>query len=184
MEDKNLLIATVFLVMTVLVVFPLVNAAAISATWNTLGGTGNYSNKSASFSFNCTTSAHTVTNVTVYANTTAGSMNPLESFANTSALQTALTGTVDIQAADDGNNQNLSCRAQNATDSAYSNEKTASRVSLDSTSPICNVTILHKTIAFKQGQLITYFSSDALARRATTLDVNGPGLQTTISATD
>ena len=184
MEKDEKIIAIVFSVMAILLVIPIISAAALSATWNAAGATGlNYSNLTGSFTYNCTVSAHKATNVTVYANKTTGVMNPLQSFANTSASQTAWTGTVDIQAADDGSNQNLTCKAQNATVTAYSAEKSAIRVRLDSTSPGCNVSRLHSTVAFAGLQTITYYSSDVLARRLTTVDVNGPGKQVTITLT-
>jgi len=183
MENKELPIAILMIAVSLMLVIPAISAAALTSTWNTLGGQGNYSNLTTSFSFNCTTSAHKVTNVTVYANKTTGVMNPLESFANTSATQTAWTGTVDIQAADDGSNQNLTCKAQNETVTAYSNEKTPSHVRLDSTNPACNISASKPTVAYQGLQTVTYYSSDVLARRLTTVDVNGPGQQTTITVT-
>lgn len=184
MEKKEIPIAILMLVASLILVIPAISAAALTTTWNTLGGVSNYSNLTTSFSFNCTTSAHRVTNVTVYANTTAGSMNPLESFANTTGVsQTAWTGTVDIQAADDGSNQNLTCKAQNATVTAYSDQRTASHIRLDSTAPQCNVSVSKSTVAYQGLQKVTYFSSDNLARRLTTVDVNGPGQQSTITVT-
>ena len=182
MEKDEKIIAIVFSVMAILLVMPMISAAAISATWNPTT-VGNYSNLTTSFSYNCTVSNHKATNVTVYANKTTSVMNPLQSFANTSASQTAWTGTVSIQAADDGSNQNLTCKAQNATATAYSNEKTASRIRLDSTNPVCNITRLHSNVAFAGLQTVTWASSDVLARRLTSVDVNGPGKQTTMTST-
>lgn len=184
MENRNLLIATIFVVMTVLMLVPLVSAAAVSVTWNDAAGISNYSNQTTSFTYNCTTSAHNVINVTVYANSSAGVMNPLESFANlTSPAQTAWTGTVDIQSADDGTAQNISCYAQNATVGAYSLEISCHDVMLDSTDPVCNVSVLHPSIAYKGNQKITYYSSDAIEWVSTSLTIDGPGKQTTITAT-
>jgi len=183
MENRNLLIAIFFLI-AILMIVPLISAAGLTSTWNSKGATGlNYSNLTTSFTFNCTSSNKAVTNVTIYANKTTGVMNPLQSYANTSVAQTAWTGTVSIQAADDGSNQNLSCYVRNSTANAYSNEKGAWHVRLDSTSPGCNITILHPTIAWKGLQTITYASSDVLARRLTTVDINGPEDQTTTTVT-
>lgn len=182
MKKNEKIIAIVFSVMLILTLLPIVSAAAISATWNPTT-VGNYSNLSTSFSFNCTVSAHKATNVTVYANSTAGVMNPLQSFANTTASQTAWTGTVSIQAADDGSNQNLTCKAQNATATGYSNEKTASRIRLDSTNPTCSISVAHTNIAYKTLQSVTWAGADATAIRLTSVDVNGPGAQTTIQST-
>jgi len=178
-EQKLITVTLLGLVMLALVV-PFISAAVISATWNS---PGNYTNQSTSFTYNCTTSAHAVRNITVYANSSSGTMNALQVFTNTSAAQTAWTGTVNIQAADDGAGQNLSCYADNGTNQVYSSEKGCTHTLLDSTDPDCSLSVLHSTIAWKGTQEITYSSSDALARRSTYLDVNGPEDQSTITLT-
>lgn len=181
-KTKQIVLATIVIV--AMLVLPLINAAAISVTWNPKGGITNYTNQSTSFAYNCTTSVHGVRNVTVYANNSASVMNALQVFTNTSVAQTAWTGIVSIQAADDGSNQNISCFAQNRTlASVYSKEILGRNVRLDSTNPVCNITKLHSTIAYAGLQTVTYYSSDVLARRLTTVDVNGPGKQTTITTT-
>jgi len=191
MEQKQRLMTVVLLGIVMLAgVIPFlsfVSAADLTEnlTWNPLGGTTNYTNHTGSFSFNCTTGKFRVTNLTVYANSSAGIMNALQSFANTTKNQTAWTGTVTITAADDGTYQNLSCYPRNNTadPTAYTAENLARDVILDTTAPKCNITILHPTIAYGGLQTITYYSSDALARRLTTLDIDGPGKQTLVSVT-
>lgn len=172
------------LVMVMLLVVPMISAAGLTSTWNAKGATAlNYTNLTGSFTWNCTATAKAVTNVTIYANSSSGVMNPLQSFANTSANQAAWTGTVTITAADDGSNQNLTCYIRNATAAAYSVEKSAVRIRLDTTAPKCNVSVAHTTIPYKGNQIVSYASSDVLARRTTTLDIDGPGKQTTITVT-
>lgn len=183
MENK-LFLATMLVIATMFLVVPMISAAGLSATWQSKGATGlNYSNLTGSFTYNCTVSAKAVTNVTIYANSTAGVMNPLQSFANTSANQAAWTGTVTITGADDGSNQNLSCYVRNATASAYSNEKGAWHVTLDSTDPTCSILLEHATIPYKGNQIITTASADAVLRKTTVVTIDGPGKQTTITDT-
>lgn len=184
MEKNEKIIAIVFSVMAILLVLPIIGAAGLTATWQSKGATGlNYSNLTTSFTYNCTVSNKHVTNVTIYANKTTSVMNPLQSFANTSVAQTAWTGIVSIQAADDGSNQNLTCYVRNSTANAYSSEKGAWHVRLDSTNPVCNISVAHGNIAYKTLQTVTWASSDVLARRLTSVDVNGPGAQTTMTST-
>lgn len=180
-KNKNILVAVIFVAMAMFIIAPLVSAAALSVTWNS---PANYSNLSTSFTYNCTTSAHNVVNVSVYANSSSGTMNLLQTFTNTSAGQTAWTGTVLIQSADDGNNQNLTCFASNSSAAtAYSDQRTASHISLDSTAPTCSMSLLHNTIAYAGLQKIIYSSSDT-NRRLTTVDVDGPENQVTVTSTN
>lgn len=183
---QNKILLTAILAMFVLAVLPVMSAANITSVWNILPATTaqNGTNATGSFTYNCTTAAMHITNVTVYANSSAGTMNALESFANASPDQTAWTGTVDIQAADDGLNQNLSCYANNATDGVYSDQKTCSAVTLDSTDPICSLVRLSKTIAWKGTQKITWSSSDATSLVSTAVYVDRPESGSTLSYTD
>ncbi|MDO8661294.1 MAG: hypothetical protein Q7K43_05375, partial [Candidatus Woesearchaeota archaeon] len=180
MEKNEKIIATIFVGMLVLALLPVISAAALTVT---IGAPANYTNASTSFSYSCTTSAARVKNISVYANSTAGVMNLLQVFTNVSALQTKWNGTVSIQAADDGSNQNISCYADNTTARTYSNEKGSWHVRLDSTNPSCNISVAHNNIAYKTLQTVTWASSDVTARRLTSVDVNGPGVQTTIQST-
>jgi hypothetical protein len=182
MENK-IGLATI-LVLAMLFVVPMISAAGLTATWN--GGTGyatNYTNATGTFLFNCTVSAKAVTNVTIYANSSSGVMNPLQSFVNTSANQAAWTGTVTITGADDGLNQNLTCYVRNATANAYSSETGAWHVTLDSTDPTCSILLEHTTIPYKGNQIITTASADAVLRKTTVVTIDGPGKQTTITDT-
>lgn len=182
MEKNEKKIAIVFsVVLTLLLVIPFMDAAALTVT---MGAPANYTNASTSFSYSCTTSAAAVRNITVYANSSAGVMNALQVFTNVSALQTKWNGTVSIQAADDGSNQNISCYANNGTATAYTSETGSWHVRLDSTNPSCNISVAHGNIAYKGLQSVIWASSDVTARRLTSVDVNGPGRQTTMQSTE
>lgn len=180
MEQKKTLLTIALLGFVVLALAPLMSA--MSATVN---APLNYTNHTGSFTYNCTTAALSTLNVTVYANSSAGVMNALQTFTNTSANQTAWTGTVTITAADDGANQNISCYAENATAQAYSAEAGLGgvRIMLDTTSPVCNISVEHNVFAYKGNQRIDYYSSDAIERLSTSLTIDGPGSQTTVTAT-
>jgi hypothetical protein len=183
MKNK-LFLATMLVIVAMVLVVPMISAAGLTATWN--GGTGyatNYTNATGTFLFNCTVTAKAVTNVTIYANSSSGVMNPLQSFVNTSANQAAWTGTVTITSADDGSNQNLTCYVRNATANAYSSEKGCWHVTLDSTDPTCSILAAHNTIAWKGNQVITTASADALLRKSTVTTIDGPGTQTSITDT-
>lgn len=183
MEQKNKLLTIALFGFVLLAVAPFTSALAISSTWNS---PANYTNYTGSFSWNCTTAGDvnvTVLNVTIYANSSTGVMTSLGTTTNTSAIQTAWTGTATITSALDGTNYNLSCYVDNGTNQAYSNEAGATHIMFDSTDPVCNVSVEHNTIAYKGNQKIIYYSSDVIERVTTSLTIDGPGSQTTITAT-
>ena len=178
----KIVLATILL----LTVLPMISAANITSVWNIkpAATAQNGTNATGSFAWNCTTAAMHITNVTIYANSSAGVMNALQSFANTSADQTAWVNTTTIQAADDGLSQNLSCYANNATDGVYSDQRTCSAVTLDSTDPVCNITGDHNNIPYKGNIQLTWDSTDALSLVSTAVYVDGPEDQPTSSYTD
>lgn len=179
---KNKFTFVAILAITFVFAMMFVSAAAVSVTVN---APANYSNHTGSFTYNCTASAHNVLNITVYANSSSGTMNALQTFTNTSAGQTAWTGTVTITSSDDGANQNISCYADNGTGQAYSSETGSRDVMLDSTDPSCSIDdIAHPTIAWKGIQSITHSSSDAIELVSTIVTVDGPQSQSTITLTD
>lgn len=179
MENKNLLIATVFVLMTMMVV-PLVSAAALTTTLYT---PVNFTNWTGSVTYNCTTPSFNVLNITIDANSSAGVMTELGTAANTSLDQTVWEGSVTITSANDGTGYNISCFVENATSSAYSAEIAATGIMLDSTNPSCSMSILHPRIAYKGLQKIEYSSSDAIELVSTLVDVDGPGKQVLVTAT-
>ena len=92
-------------------------------------------------------------------------------------------GTITLQAADDGAGQNISCFLDNGTAQAYTAEIAATGVMLDSTNPVCNVSVEHSTIAYKGNQKIIYYGSDVIEWVTSSLVIDGPGKQTTVTAT-
>jgi len=145
----------------------------------------NYTNHTTTVTYNCTTEAHgQVLNVTIYTNSTAGTMTSLGSESNASVNQTVWEGSVTITGTNDGINQNISCYADNGSSLVYSTEIAATNIMLDSTDPVCNMSILHPSIAYKGLQTINWFSSDAIERVSTSMSIDGPGSQTTITETD
>jgi len=182
MEKNQRLLTIVLLgfVMLALAV-PLMSAATISPV---LYAPVNYTNHTGTVTYNCTNTDFDVMNVTIYANSTAGTMTKLGStVSNTSADQVVWEGSVAITSANDGINYNISCYMDNGTDQVYSTEIAATQIMLDTTAPKCNVSVLHPTIAYKGNQLITYYSSDAIERASTSLVIDGPGKYTTVTAT-
>jgi len=144
----------------------------------------NYTNHTASVTYNCTTlGAGQILNVTIYTNSTAGAMTSLGSEANTSVNQTVWEGSVTITSTNDGINQNISCYADNGTSLVYSEEIAATNIMLDSTDPVCNMSILHPSIAYAGLQTINWFASDAIEWVSSSMVIDGPGSQTTITET-
>jgi len=190
-KQKNILLATILaiaFVMSMFVVLSTISAADLTEnlTWNPLGGTTNYTNHTGSFLFNCTTGIFRVHNVTVYTNSSAGVMTALQTFTNTTGNQTAWSGTVTITATNDGTLQNISCHPDNGTvvAAAYTQENLGKNVMLDTTDPVCNISRVHSTFAWKGTQELTWDSSDAIERVSTLVTIDRPGLGADLTYSD
>lgn len=176
-NQLKLLLATV-----VVITFIVTMVSALSMS-TVIQAPGNNTNHTGSVTYNCTTAALVVLNITIDANSSSGTMTQLGTASNTSVNQTTWEGSVTITSTNDGTGYNISCFADNGTAQAYSAEIGSTGVTLDTTSPLCNITKQHSTFAYKGNQKIIYYSSDAQTRRLTTVDVDGPGNQETITVT-
>ena len=180
-KNQRLLTIALFGIAMFVIVAPFMSAATISPV---LYAPVNYTNHTGTVTYNCTNTDFDVMNISIYANSSAGTMTKLGStVSNTSADQVVWEGSVAITSTNDGTGYNISCMMDNGTDQVYSTEIASTDIMLDSTDPVCNVSVLHPTIAYKGNQLITYYSSDAIERASTSLVIDGPGKYTTVTAT-
>ncbi len=172
MKQNKILLATI-LVVFVLAVIPIMSAAVLGPV---LYAPLNYTNHTGTVTVNCTT-IHEATNVTVWTNSSGGTMTQLGTLTNTSTnanTTTAWEGDVTITATNDGTNQNISCYADNGTVQSYSAETAATHIMLDTTDPLCSLVRLSRTIAWKDTQLITWTSSDAIELVSTAVTIDRP----------
>jgi len=183
MKNKTKLLLAIVFSVFVLTVLPAISALTIGVT---LYAPVNYTNHTDTVTYNCTTPAFSqVENVSIYANSSTGTMTLLGSkITNSSVNQSAWEGSVAITSANDGTGYIISCFAENSSVDVYSAEIASTGIMLDSTAPICNISFLHPTIAYAGLQKIDFYSSDVIERVSTSTTVDGPGKQTTITLTD
>lgn len=178
-NQKTMLIVAIFIAS--MLVIPAAIAGAIGVT---LYAPLNYTNHTGTVTYNCTTlGAGQIMNITVYTNSTAGTMTSLGLITNTSVNQTVWEGSVTITSANDGINQNISCYVSNSSRATYSAEISATRIMLDSTDPICSMSILSPSIGYAGLQTINWETSDAIEWVSTSMVIDGPQDQTTITET-
>ena len=179
---KNKIVLATVLAMVVVFSVMLVSAGALTSTlYNPLNNT----NHTGTITYNCTTPAFAqAENVTIYINSSTGTMTSLGVIPNSSVNQSVWEGSVAITSTHDGTGYNVTCLAGNESVNAYSAEISATGIMLDSTDPVCNVTLEHPTIAYKGLQTVIYYSSDVIERVSTSLTINGPGSQSTTTHTD
>lgn len=183
-KTNGLFLATIFSLVLVLSVLPMMSAAVLGTV---LYAPLNYTNHTGTITINCTT-IHEATNVSVWYNSSAGVMaqlgsNLVNSTTNANTT-TCWNGTIAITSAMDGTNYNFSCYADNGTDQTYSAEIAATQIMLDTTAPLCSITGDHKTFPWKGTIALTWTSSDVIELASTDVDVDGPEDQVTTSYTD
>ena len=180
-QNKNnlLMLATIFVVVASLSVVSAANPVLIVPTANT--------NYTTSFTFNATyTNVTDVTdptdlNSTLYCNY-SGTFTEMAwtSFACTVAECTA---TVAITSAMDDTGITCNLTLGNLTDVVHDAAGEAG-IMFDSTDPVCSLVRKSKSIAWKDTQLITWSSSDAIELVSTTVYVDRPEDGSTLSYTD
>ncbi len=187
MKNKNIVLATslLFTIVLAILVVPVITAGVMVPVLTApLNGT----NHSGTMVATCTVANNQATNytlnVTFFANCTDGTATnfTIGSIVNTTINQSVFTkADMDISA-QDGVNYAISCMANNESHQVYSGD--SNKTTFDSTLPICNLTGDHKTIPWKGTILLTWFSSDALELISTSVKIDGPQDQETITDTD
>lgn len=180
MEKTNQIVLTTILVMFVLAVLPVVSAATMDPI---IYAPVNSTNHTGTVTVNCTTE-HEVTNVSVWYGIGSTAMvqlgsNLINSTVNDNST-TDWNGTLTITAALDGI-WNVSCKADNGSVLWSPN---ATVIMFDTTDPVCSLTKLHSTFAWKGVQEITWASSDTRALKSTAVYVGRPEGASTLSYTD
>ena len=182
MKNKNIaLTISLLAIFLAILVAPMLNAAVLTSVVN---DPLNYSNNSGTMVANCTTSAHNVLNVTFFANSSDGTATnfTIGTIVNTSAAQTNFYNAVMSVTAQDGKAYNVTCYVDNSTDQLMSNAQKG--ITFDSTNPSCSLTGDHNIIPYKGNILLTWTSSDALELISTSVVIDGPQDQTTVTDTD
>ena len=180
MKKQNILLATIFSVLAILLVLPVMSAAVMTSVIN---NPLNFTNHTGTMVANCTTSVHNVINVTFNGTNTAGVNSTIGIITNTTPTQTAwYSATMSVTGVTDGIDYNVSCFADNGTDQQVSTWN--KNITFDSTSPVCSLSRTHSKFAWKDTQLITWSATDAVSLVSTAVDVDGPEDQTTLQYTD
>ena len=170
MKQNKLLILTTILVMFVLAVIPIMSAA--TTLTNTVAG-GNYSD---SLITTMTVDQNTVfnmTNVTCYYNVTGGAATTfLVEMLNSTPEDLVFQNTTDIAAFAETMTYNISCNVYNKT--TLNTTISVAGITFDHTDPVCSLVRQSNTIEWKDTQLITWTSSDAVELVSTLVTIDRP----------
>ena len=166
MNNKNIVLTTIFLAMFVLAVLPLVNAATTIDSPVTGGNYTTTLNVSVSVDAN---TAHNMTNVTCFYNATGGSATSLlVIIANDSHSDLIFeNASIGITGLTDLATYNISCDVRNST--TLNTTVSKATITIDSTSPVCSLVRAHSNFAWKDTQLITWSITDAVGLDTTGL---------------
>lgn len=176
---QNLLIATI-LVFTMLAVLPIMLAATTMS--NPVAG-GNYSDDLTTTVTVDPNGAFNMTNVTCYYNATGGAATTfLVEMTNSTPQDLVFENTADISSFDETMTYNISCNIYNGT--TLNQTISVAAITFDHTDPLCSLNRLHRTIAYKGTQKITWTSSDALSLVSTAVSIDRPEDGSTMSYTD
>ena len=181
---QNKLFITIFLAMFVLAVIPMVSAA--TTLTNTVAG-GNYSDSLITTVTVDPNTADNMTNVTCYYNKSGGAATTfLVEMLNSTPDDLVFQNTTVISGFDETMTYNISCNVYTETgaDSTLNLTISVAGITFDHTDPLCSLIRQSRTIAWKDTQLITWTSSDALSLVSTAVYVDRPEEGSTMSYTD
>lgn len=181
MKKTNFLLATIFLVM-LLTVLPLVNAAVtvdlpIADTNYTTEIDIYVQYENATDEMTDALSANT----TCYYNA-SGTWATVGALSSFTINATGFTATIDIDALTDGTGISFNCSVSNVSTLTVSD--TINGIMFDSTDPLCTLTKDHRTMPWKGIQQVDWTSSDVIEWVSTSVNIDGPDTQTTLTYTD
>ncbi len=190
MKNKFLLTTSLlFTIVLAILVIPMVSAA------NTLNSPVIYGNYSTTMTVLLTMDANgaatNMSNITCWFNASGGLItekNETTVFVeilNTSKTQLIFTEAVTISGYAEvlaGDGYNISCDIYN--NSEANTTVSAANITFDHTDPACSLNGDHNIIPYKGTILLTWTSSDALSALTTSVTIDGPQDQTTITDTD
>ena len=180
MKQNKILLATILAVF-VLAVLPVMSAATTidsPVTGGNYTGTLNVSvGVDANGDFN-------MTNVTCFYNATGGlATSLLVIMANSTPGDLVFeNASIGITSLTDLTTYNISCDVRNLTDLNTTLSKAT--ITFDSTDPLCSLVRLSRTIGWKDTQLITWTSSDALSLDSTAVTIDRPDGGSDLTYTD
>ena len=186
MKNKNIaLTISLLAIFLAILVVPVITAAnMVPVLTAPLNGT----NHSGTMTATCTVAngqaGNYTLNVTFFANSTDGTATnfTIGSIVNTTVNQSVFTNAGMSVAAQDGKNYAVTCMSDNATDQVWSNP--SNKTTFDSTVPVCSLKGDHNIIPYKGNILLTWTSTDALELISTSVVIDGPQDQTTVTDTD
>ena len=178
MKNRNIAVISLFAIVLAILVFPMISAATVMVAPVASG------NFTTTIALNITTDAsNEADNVSCYYNAAGGEATTwLATMVNGSVNDTMFdNATINTASFTDAATYNISCTVYNNTARKAGVERTG--ITIDNTAPSCTLTGDHLTIPYKGTIALTWTSSDTAGLVSTSVVIDGPQTQSTITDT-